>query len=52
MADSFSPRTSLVDINNRGTDATSSPTTVAAKLQVVDGRLVADDRMTDPGVLV
>lgn len=52
MADSFPQITSLVDINNRGTDATNTPTTVSAKLQVVNGRLVADDRQTDPGVLI
>lgn len=52
MAESFAPRTVLVDINNRKTDATNTPTTVAAKLQVLNGQLVADDRMTNPGVLV
>ncbi len=52
MAESFPQVTALVDINNRKTDRTNTPTTVSAKLQVVDGRLVPDDRATNPGVLV
>lgn len=44
--------TALVNINNRNTDKTNTPTTVAATAQVVDGQIVADDRQTNPGVLV
>jgi len=52
MAEQITPTTQLVNINNRSTDATNTPTTIAANMQVVDARIVADDRMTTPGVQV
>lgn len=52
MAESITPAVVTVNIGNGHTDTGSSPTTVAAKIQVYDGSLRADDRMTNPGVLV
>lgn len=53
MAEQITPVPALVDINNRGTHRKATvPAQVAAKLVVDDGRLVPDDRATNPGVLV
>jgi len=52
MAESFVPVAVLEKINNGSTDTTNTPTMVAAKLQVFNNQLIADDRMTNPGVLI